>query len=215
MALPSGTTLYRVHKKAYSADGFSPVLSHRYYGGGRFDATLDDQYSFLYAGQTLDVAIVETLLRDFDYDAKGNYILPRSVYAGRRFSAVATVGDLELVGMRTRSELSSFKQSPWITHAPPAEYAQTRHWGHWIRSKAPTAAGYVWHSRQEPELRSYVFFGDRLAGRAIEVVDDPNIPSGSAADFDTEAGLMTLRELLEPYGVTVEDPLRVDEWIDY
>lgn len=201
--LAAGTILYRVHRKNFPADSFNPVPSHRYYGGGRFDATADDAYSYLYAGETIDVAIAETLLRDFVFDSTGHYVLPRTIYAGRRISAVRTVVDLELVGMRTRPQLSSFAQSPWITNCPPMEYAQTRHWGHWIRAKAPKAAGYVWNSRQEPSLGAFVLFGDRHGGKMVEPVIDPLAPSDPAADFDTDEGREALAKILEPFRVTV------------
>lgn len=202
--LPMGTILYRVHKKDFSADSFNPIPSHRYYGGGRFDSTADDAYSYLYAGQTIGVAVAETLLRDLVFDDSGSYVLPPKVYEGRRISAVRTTSDLELVSMRTRPQLSSVAQSPWITNCEPRDYAQTRHWGHWIRSKAPTAAGYVWNSRQEPSSSAYVLFGDRFVGNMVENILDADLPAGAAADFDTVQGLETLESILKLYKVTVE-----------
>jgi hypothetical protein len=192
-----------VHKKTFPADSFNPLLSHRYYGGGRFDATADDDYQYLYAGETIDVALAETLLRDVDFDSEGHFVLPRAYYEGRRISAVRTTRDLELVGMRTRRELHSFAQSTWITQCPPAEYAQARHWGHWLRSKAPNAAGYIWNSRQEPTQAAYVLFGDRHPGKLIEPAEDPALPSGLSADFDTAEGRSTLAGILATYRVTV------------
>lgn len=201
--VPAGTVLYRVHQKAFPADGFNPVPSHRYYGGGRFDATADDVYPYIYVGQTVEVAVAETFLRDIIYDDFGHYVLPKKTYEGRRISAVKTTVDLELVGMRTRPQLSSIAQSPWITNCDPRDYAQTRHWGHWVRSKAPMAAGYVWNSRQEPSLSAYVLFGDRFAGKMIEQVFDPYVPTGAAADFDSDEGLDALSSILAPYEVSV------------
>lgn len=201
--LPSGTILYRVHKKTFPADSFNPRPSHRYYGGGRFDATADDVYPYMYAGQTVDVAVVETLMRDILYDNSGHYVLPKKTYEGRCISAVETTTDLKLVSMRTRPQLSSFAQSPWITNCSPRDYAQTGHWAHWVRSKSPKAAGFVWNSRQEPSLQAYVLFGDRFLGKMMKQVGNPHIPTGDAADFDSSEGLDTLSAILSPYNVSV------------
>lgn len=55
--------LFRVHKVTFGPEELNATPAHRYYGGGRFDATDDDLYPYLYAGETIGVAIAETLLR--------------------------------------------------------------------------------------------------------------------------------------------------------
>lgn len=197
------TVLYRVHQKAYDVHVFNPVPNHRYYGGGRFDSTNDDAYPFLYAGESVDVAVAETLLRDLAPDDTGMRVLPFARAANRRISAIRVQNDLELVSLLSGEDLGAVSQDPWLTTCDPRDYAQTRHWGHWIRTHAPTACGYVWHSRREPDARAYVLFGDRIPPGAISSTPSPNVPAGDAADFDTPKGRRALRNRLSRYGIAL------------
>lgn len=201
--LPAGTVLLRVHQTAFPPASFNPSRSHRYYGGGRFDSTDDDRYPYLYAGESVGVAIAETLLRDLPFDSTGIRQLPLAKIRGRRISAVRTTADLEIVSLRSAADLGAVAQDPWLTTCDPRDYAQSRHWGHWIRSHAPAAAGYVWMSRREPTQRAFVLFGDRGAAGAIMAVTDPRVPPGDEADFDTPGGRRALRRRLTAFGVSL------------
>jgi hypothetical protein len=201
--VPAGTVLFRIHPVDCPAELFSSTLSHRYYGGGRFDATDDDCYPFLYAGQSIEVAIAETLLRDLPPDGAGVPQMPRARIRGRRISAVSTTADLELVSLRSAADLTAVCQDTWLTSCGPQYYAQSRHWAHWIRSHAPAAAGYVWMSHREPTQEAFVLFGDRMPAGAIVTFADPRLPRGREAEFDTPAGRRALIRLLEAYHVAL------------
>lgn len=200
--LPSGTVLFRVHAKKYPASQFNPMPSHRYYGGGRFDATEDDPFPFMYASETPEVALAETLLRDISFDDNGACQLPRSRYAGRRISAIQTANELSLIDLTSLRGLSSVCQDTWLTECESDAYAQSRHWGHWIRSQANDAHGFVWRSRREPESTAIVLFGDRIpAGAVIDMPSNPAIKG--SRDFDSPRGRDWLSRRLEPYSVKV------------
>lgn len=201
--IPSGTVLYRVHQKRFPADSYNPVPSHRYYGGGRFDSTKDDRYPYLYAGETVDVAIAETLLRDLIPNDSGVRQLPVARIAGRRISAIRVQQKLEIVSLRSGTDLGAVSQDMWLTSCDPHDYAQTRHWGHWIRAQASLAQGYAWLSRREPGLSAYVLFGDRIPAGVIASCSDPAVPAGAAANFDSARGRQDLRNRLSRYGVAV------------
>lgn len=200
--LSAGTVLFRVHQKRFPAEAFNPVPCHRYYGGGRFDATDDDPYPYLYAGSTVDVAVAETLLRDLSPDDTGTRQLARPKVAGRRISAIEVTADLELVSLRFGMDLGTVAQDTWLTMCDPRDYAQSRHWAHWIRSHAKSAAGYVWLSRREPGIAAYVLFGDRFSpSSVISPTAHPDVPAGDEADFDTPRGRRALRNRLTRYNV--------------
>jgi RES domain len=201
--LPADTILFRVHRKGHPAHSLNPNFSHRYYGGGRFDSTADDVYPFLYAGESVNVALSETLLRDLSVEASGPRLLPKAYIRGRRVSAVRVRIDLDIVSLVTGAHLGQVSQDPWLTTCEPRDYAQSRHWGHTIRGWAPAACGFVWMSRRDPGLRSYVLFGDRCAVDPLEDWKDPSVPTGAAADLDTAHGVRWLRQQLAGYGVTV------------
>ncbi|HXP18767.1 MAG TPA: RES family NAD+ phosphorylase [Streptosporangiaceae bacterium] len=201
--LPAGTVLFRVHPAGFPAHAFNPRPSHRYYGGGRFDATDDDRYPYLYAGESVDVAIAETLLRDLPLDSAGVQQLPRARVRGRRVSAVTTTADLSLVSLRSAADLGAVSQDPWLTTCGPQFYAQSRHWAHWIRRHAPTAAGYVWMSHREPTQQAFVLFGDRIPDEAITTVAAPQLPQGDEAEFDHPRGRRALIRRLRLYNVAL------------
>ena len=201
--LPAGTVLFRVHQKVFPAGSFNPVPSHRYYGGGRFDATDDDAYPYLYAGESIDVAVAETLLRDLYPNDTGTRELPRPKVDGRRISSIEVTTPVVLVSLCSGVDLGAVAQDTWLTTCDPRDYAQSRHWAHWIRSRAMTTAGYAWLSRREPGALSYVLFGDRLPGGAIRTIADPRLPPGAEADFDTPRGRRALRNRLAHYNVAL------------
>jgi hypothetical protein len=201
--LAKGTVLFRVHQKKYAADEFNPKVSDRYYDGGRFDATDDDQYPFLYAAPDIDVALPETFLRDLSPDSTGPRLLPIAKIKGRRISAISVDVDLKLVSLCSGVDLGALSQDTWLTTCDPRDYAQTRHWGHWIRGHVTDAYGFQWMSRREPSKPSYVLFEDRMPANAIVTYADPALPSGDAADFDTKSGRRALRKRLSRYGVSL------------
>ena len=203
ITIPTGTTLFRVHDKRFPADAFNPNPSHRYYGGGRFDATDDDAFPYLYTGETVDVAVSETLLRDLHPDDTGIRQLPRSKITGRRISAIELTADLEVVTLRSGTDLGAVAQDTWLTTCDTRDYPQSRHWGHWIRTHAPTASGYVWRSKREPLHDAYVLFSDRIPVGAIVQTHHPSVPAGDRADFDTPRGRRDLRARLTRYGVAL------------
>ena len=200
--LPASTTLYRVHPAGYPAHAFNPVPAHRYYGGGRFDATDDDQYPYLYAGESLEAAIAE-MLRDLPCDAAGTRHLPLSAITGRRISTVITTSDLNLVSLRTAADLGAVGQDAWLTSCEPSCYPQSRFWAHWIRAHAPTAAGLVWMSPREPTQQAFVLFGDRTPAAAIITSANPLLPPGFDADLDTRSGRRAISRFLATYNVVL------------
>jgi hypothetical protein len=196
--------MFRVHQTHFDADGFNPVPSHRYYGGGRFDSTGDDLYPFMYLGEKVETAVSETLLRDLPVEDTGVRVLPRARVRGRRISAVKTNVDITLVDMTTSVALAAVAQDGWLTWTEPRDYAQTRHWGHWIREKVPNAQGYIWPSRREPPTSAFVLFGDRFPANPVEVLPKhPDLPPGNRAVFDSPVGIRYLRGMLSSYNVTV------------
>jgi hypothetical protein len=201
--LPARTVLYRVHLTRYPAHAFNPMPAHRYYGGGRFDATDDDHYPYLYAGESVEVAIAEMLLRDLAWDATGTRYLPASALTGRRISAVNTTTDLELVSLRTAADLGAVCQDAWLTTCEPACYAQSRYWAHWIRQRAPAAAGLVWMSYREPSRQAFVFFGDRTPATAITTTATAALPPGTEGGFGTSRGCSAIQHLLATFNVVL------------
>lgn len=197
--LRPGLTLFRISPYAFAPDAFKPLPSHRYYGGGRFDSTDDDRYGFMYAGTSMSVAIAERLLRDSGPDATSQ-VLPRAMLDGLHAFSLTLGRELTLVDLTGREGQSSVAQTPWLTGCEPRDYAQTRHWGHWIRKQSPDAAGYIWTSRQENHGDAVVLFQDRIKDHAATLV--PADPA-SFVKLDDDAGRRWLRQRLLRFNATV------------
>jgi hypothetical protein len=189
--LPSGTTLYRVHRLPHKVSDFNPTPANPY-AGGRFDSQ-DGTYAHLYAGQSEAAAIAETLLRSLPSNGKGRF-LPKARLKDRALSELRTTVDLELVRLHGDG-LLRIGAVPGLTKCEPRDYPHTRQLAEAIRSWAPNACGFVWRSRHHDDLLSYVFFSDRVPGGAF--LDGP------ANRIDGGSGLVALRKMLLPYRIAI------------
>lgn len=203
LLLPAGTTLTRVHSTAFSVTQFNPTLALDDLQGGRFDATREDGYAFLYAAADDATAVSEALLRDLPADEYGARLLPRARLSQLSISWLRATTDLELVSLRSGRDLAAVGQDAWLTASPAADYANTRRWASAIRGWAPWACGLTWRSYREPEGFAYMFFADRCPeGCFEEVVVGLPVPPG---DQSLEAGAARLyvEGLLASYRVAL------------
>ncbi|MFJ3161853.1 RES family NAD+ phosphorylase [Streptomyces kanasensis] len=199
--LPAGTPLFRVHRSEWSATSFNPVPADRLWGGGRFDATEDDPYRFLYAGATAAAAVCESFLRSVPCAEPGPRIVPRAAVRGRRLAFLRLAVDVDVVSLMSGRDLAAVAQDSWLVQAEAHEYAFTRAWGHWIRRHTgPWARGFVWPSKREPADRVTVLFGDRCPPGVVEETGTP------AVDLAARDGEEWLNGLLAPYNARVGGP---------
>ena len=200
--LKAGTRLTRIHDARFRATSFNPTLADRHWGGGRFDATEDDPYAFLYAGADDRCAVAETLLRNLSILPTGSLLLPKKALSGRSISWIAPREDLKLVSLRSGRDLAQLGQDSWLTKCDWKDYGFTRRWGHQIRVWATWAQGFVWRSRLEEASLAYVFFEDRCPA-SFEEVDDPALKPPDDNRLDREPTLSYIRKLLVRYNVTL------------
>lgn len=200
--LEAGVRLTRIHDRRFAATSFNSTVTDRHWGGGRFDATGDDPYGFLYAAGDDLGAVAEALLRDLPLSVTGSRLLPRKALHGRRISWIAATRDLELVGLVSGRDLAAVGQDSWLTKCDSKDYGFTRRWGHKIREWAPWAQGFVWRSRREDASLAYVFFEDRCAGSLEEVRDSVFTPPDGNR-LDREPAASYVRHWLAEYNVTV------------
>lgn len=201
--LPRGTTLWRVHRQEHRSWSFNPRPSDPLFGGARFDATEDEPYPFYYAALDERTAVAETLLRDLEPDETGCRAVTWAARESRRLSALVLTRELDLVSLVTGEDLGAIGQDAWLVTSH--DYPQTRAWAHWIRDQDKQAHGLIWRSLRDPDKRAIILFGDRCAetfGPGYEQILLHEVPE-IAVDLDTVPGEQRLRELLEPYRVTV------------
>ena len=201
--LRSGTTLTRLHSRRFGVTDFNPTLARGVFAGGRFDATPEDEYAFLYAAGDDATAVSEALLRDIPIDERGARLLPASRLSGLRIGWLRTTRALQLVSLRSGVDLAAIGQDTWLTMAPAAEYAMTRRWAAAIREWAPWAQGLTWRSHREPAGFAYVLFADRCpVGCLEEAVDDPLLPPADRS-LASGPGRLYVEGLLVSYRVAL------------
>lgn len=199
VTLPAGTALFRVHLSSRAGTGFNPAPADRLYGGGRFDATENRPYAYLYAGLEPTAAVCESLLRSVPFAPDGGpRVLPRAGVVRKRFTFLRLAADVTVVSLMSGADLAAVGQDSWLVQAEAAEYPWTRNWGHWIRDRTePWAQGFVWPSKREPADRAVILFADRCATDTVAESEEP------AVDFGTPEGEDWLNSVLAPYHARV------------
>ncbi|HEX8645752.1 MAG TPA: RES family NAD+ phosphorylase [Thermoleophilaceae bacterium] len=198
--VPAGTVLSRVHRTAHAACGFNPIASDILFGGGRFDATDDESYGYLYAGESDEAAVAEALLRDVDANDRGYRFLAKRYWRGRQLSRVRTTRPVTVVSLRSGTDLGAIGQDTWLTTCDADDYPQTRNWAHWLRQIVPDAAGIVWISKREPAAEAFVLFEDRCPAGFLT---DAFGPLPFPCVFEEDDGCAWLRMTLARYRVTI------------
>ncbi|MCW2131708.1 RES domain-containing protein [Arthrobacter sp. VKM Ac-2550] len=190
--LPSGSHLYRLfaNRPKRHANTFNP-------GRGkptRFAFFGDPPVPTLYAAQTDEAAVCETLLHDVpisggalrpgDYEDKVmGRLLPR-----RELRLASFMG----TGLRTLGVEASN-----LTGTEADRYRETVLWAAAAHARPEGFDGLVWMSRQCNTDRAYMFFGDRVSE------DDLVIDSGFARVFALPADYAWLHRFCAPLNVEV------------
>lgn len=199
--LPAYTRVTRIHSARYAVTSFNPRPAKNRYRGGRFDATPDDPYSFLYAALDDAVAVSEALLRDVPFDERGTRLLPRAALTDKRIGWLRTIVDLELTDLRSGKALAAIGADSRLITA--IDYEVTRRWSAAIRAWVPHSAGLIWRSYREPAGYAMILFGDRCpSGALAEVNDALPVPAGNR-QLDAGPGHLYVREILARYRTTL------------
>jgi len=198
--IPAGTAFWRVHREPHAPVAFKDEPADRHVGGGRFDATVDDRYPFLYAALAESTALAETLTRDLAFVPGRKRIVTRRAVSGRRLSELRTTADLTLLSLVSAKDLAVVQQDSWLAISEARDYHLTRQWGHWLRREFSWAQGLIWSTRRDLTEVSMVLFGDRCPPGALRVTDRPTLA------LDDEKGAAELNDKLADYGAYVYPP---------
>ena len=193
VTVPADTSLFRIHSKAFKATAFNPTISNHPLKGGRFDSN-DGRYAYLYAGEDMETAIAEMLVRDIPSGPTPPRIIPLASVKDRMLSEVRVRREILVVSLHG-ANLGQLGQDAWLTKCAASEYEITRKWANAIRDWAPTAQGMVWRSCRDEDRFAYVLFEDRIA--ATDVTEVSSIPA------DTGLGLGSVRRALQRHNVAI------------
>lgn len=163
-------TIYRIHHERFKPNAFNPTLK----GNARFSPILDRSGKViptLYAGTTLDCALLETVFHDVPYKP-GFKPLPLSVLDGRMHSAVSVKRDLRLIDLGTIALHKLGIKRSQLIDTTKTHYPRTRRWAEALYEQFPTAQGLRWTSRQDDHAFALVLFGTRV--KTGDLAPDPD-----------------------------------------
>jgi hypothetical protein len=157
--LPAGHLLYRVLSATRTATDFNPGFG----APTRFGFFGEPTVPIMYAADTEDAAIAETLLHDIPVEGG---LLPYDQYASKVLVRLEATQRLRL-GVLHGTGLRHLKVSAnELTSSPASRYASTVRWAEAAHDVG--LDGLVWMSRQCNDTKAYVFFGDRCAQAFVQ-----------------------------------------------
>lgn len=124
--LPAGTRLWRIHSIARSAEAFvcGPPSAH---AGGRFDAVAAT-YGHLYAADSFEGAVAETLVRRLPLVDDGERLLPFARVAGRSVSVLEMCRELRVVILHGAAAAAVGQGLSYVLYSDLAEGALEPVW---------------------------------------------------------------------------------------
>ena len=177
--LAAGTSLHRLHDRAYPATGFNPGTGPSRSRFAPIRTATGTPIPTLYAAQTFECAAHETIFHDIVHDQPLKSVplsrlepVTHSVIETQRHLAMVQLfePDLNAWGL-TRSDLID---------TLPSGYANTARWAEALHTANPDAHGLVWTSRRCDPGTAYLFFGDRLASGSLSSLSSTALTSSDA-----------------------------------
>jgi hypothetical protein len=140
----------------------------------------------LYAGTTLDCALMETVFHDVPFDA-GLKIWSKATHvAGKVYSTIKLDRNLALIDLSSIPLRKLGISRKELIECDSSQYAETRAWALALHDENPNAEGLTWTSRQADPARALLLFEDRLAEIAFTFTGTPTplIQSDGSAILD-------------------------------
>ena len=166
--------LWRVYSQSFGATGFNGTAK----GYARFSPLMRPDGSVvptLYAGTTLDVALLEIVLRDVPTPSAGfQLMLPERGVEPRRVTELVVDRPLRMVDFSAIGLRRIGLDRGDVIDCDSANYPDTQALGAWAHARTvavdpvESAHGIVWTSRQDDSGQAAIFFGDRLPDGALK-----------------------------------------------
>lgn len=163
-----GETVFRVHPDTYGGAEFNPSAI----GNARFSPLVGAAgvvIPTIYAGTTLDCALMETVFHDVPF-AAGLKIWSKATHvAGEIYSQLTLSRDLALIDLSAIPLRKLGISRKDLIECDGSHYPETRAWALALHDQHPDAEGLIWTSRQADPERAVILFEDRLTGPALAV----------------------------------------------
>jgi hypothetical protein len=156
-----GLEFHRVHDLAFGGSAFNTSTK----GNARFSPIADDAgvlIPTLYAGTTLDCALMETIFHDVPFMA-GFKPFSKLKMDGKVHSVLNSAGDLRLIDLSTVALHKLGVKRTQLIDTTKTHYPVTRRWAQALYTQFPAAQGLRWTSRQDDQAHAIMLFGTRIS----------------------------------------------------
>ena len=168
-----GASIHRIHSEIYDSIEFNS--SDR--GSARFSPLRSDEGKIiptLYAGSTLDCALMETIFHDVPFVSGPKPHSKAKHVAGKVHSVLRISKDLRLIDL-SAIPLRRLGISPKdLILSESSTYPETRVWASALYGQCSQAQGLMWTSRQDDTASAFMFFGDRMPIGSLKIESPSN-----------------------------------------
>ncbi|NDJ57334.1 RES family NAD+ phosphorylase [Enterobacteriaceae bacterium 4M9] len=188
--------IHRIHSRRFSALQFNPG-----FGSARFSPLLNpagDAVPTLYGGESIDVALMETLFHDLPYHSN-SMPFDMAKIAGLVYSRLVPLHPLTFVALTPMTLRRLGVRRQQLLDSEASDYVFTRYWAQALWRDNPQAHGICWSSRQHGG-QALMLFGDRVTAQGLRV----EIASSSLIASDVL--LDNIEKLADEMGVVLLPP---------
>lgn len=156
-----GLEFHRVHDLAFGGSEFNPSTK----GNARFSPITDEAdvlIPTLYAGTTLECALMETIFHDVPFKA-GFKPFSTLKMDGKVHSVLLPTADLRLIDLSTVALHKLGVKRTQLIDTTKAHYPATRRWAQALYSQFADAQGLRWTSRQADQAHAVMLFSTRVS----------------------------------------------------
>ena len=156
-----GLEFHRVHDLASGGSEFNTSTK----GNARFSPVTDDTgvlIPTLYAGTTLDCALIETIFHDVPFKA-GFKPFSKLKMNEKVHSVLLPTADFRLIDLSTVALHKLGVKRTQLIETTKAHYPATRRWAQALYTQFPDAQGLRWTSRQDDQAHAVMLFSTRVS----------------------------------------------------
>lgn len=192
VTLKKGHLLHRVHPSKYKGNQFNPVKT----ANTRFSTILDerdDVIPVLYAAESLEGALMETVFHDVPY-VPGLKVVAKENLQNHHHTELRVEEEIKVVELTTITLRKLGVTPAKLLTSESIEYPFSRKFAEEIYKLNPESQGMRWVSRQHNEEKVYVFFEPRLNKSSISI---HIAPLDIVEDDDTYEKVLDLADILD------------------
>ena len=174
----AGESLHRVHDRKFDGNAFNPCRG----GPTRFAPIRDVRdrcIPSLYAADTVEAAIYETILHDVPLGAARKSI-PHAALRDRRHSTLMLGRTLRLASLRAPDLLKWGVRREALVASLPTQYKRTALWAKAVHDQFDEVDGLLWTSNLCDPDSAVLLFGDRVGAKDLTVT---GLREGSDGSF--------------------------------